>query len=325
MAKTVTLREDSDMLSVVVPAYNEQEMVALAGQTISDILAGEDIDHEIIFVDDGSADSTWKEIVDASEKNNSIRGVSFSRNFGKEAAILAGLRVSRGDCCAVIDCDLQHPPEKIVEMYRLWQEGYEVVEGVKSDRGSESAFRKFCASAFYKLMGGVMKTGMENSSDFKLLDRKVVDTLLSMGERKTFFRALSHWVGYNTAQVEFEVRERAAGESKWSFKSLTGYAVSNLTSFSTAPIEFITAAGAVMFIFSIIYGLVSLCRKLFGHADIGSASTVFSVFFVGSVIVICLGTIGHYVARIYEEVKGRPRYIISKSCGDAVNDKKTIR
>ena len=223
------------MLSVILPAYNEQEMIAIAGETISRILAEQDIPYEILFVDDGSRDNTWKEIQAAAERSAEIRGVSFSRNFGKEAAIFAGLSNARGDCCVVLDCDLQHPPEMIVEMYRLWEKGYEIVEGIKADRGRESFLYRLCARCFNRLMSGAMHTDMSRASDFKLLDRKVVDVLLKMNERNTFFRALSSWVGYRATTLEFKVQARKAGKSKWSGRSLLKYAVSNLTMFSTAP------------------------------------------------------------------------------------------
>ena len=312
------------MLSVILPAYNEQEMIARAAQTVSRILAEEQIDYELLFVDDGSKDNTWQEIQAAAARSGKVRGVSFSRNFGKEAAILAGLSNARGDCCVVIDCDLQHPPEKIVEMYRLWEQGFEVIEGVKADRGRESAFHRFCTRCFYKLMGGAMQTDMSRASDFKLLDRKAVNALLCMNERNMFFRALSSWIGYKTASVEFKVQERTAGQSKWSGRALTKYAISNLTAFSTAPMQLVTVLGCVMLVVSLVLSVVSLAQKFTGQALGGFTTVIIVQLCVGSVIMISLGIIGHYIARIYEEIKGRPRYIISRSCGEAAENEKTI-
>ena len=187
------------MLSIIVPAYNEEQMVPLAEQAISQLMQQENIPYELLFVNDGSKDSTWAQICHAAEKNKNVVGVNFSRNFGKEAAMFAGLEKASGDCCVIIDCDLQHPPEKIVEMYRLWQEGYEVVEGVKDDRGRESAAHRFMANTFYGIISKMTGFDMADSSDFKLLDRKVVDTLNQMKERNVFFRALSFWVGFKKA------------------------------------------------------------------------------------------------------------------------------
>lgn len=204
------------MLSVVIPAFNEQEMVPAAAEQIDGILSRAGIPHELIFIDDGSRDATWAEIRAESEHRDTVRGVHFSRNFRKEAAIFAGLQAADGDCVAVIDCDLQHPPEKLVEMYRLWEQGVEVVEGVKTDRGEESLAHRVAAKTFYRLISEATHIDMTRASDFKLLDRKAVNVLLSMREKRAFFRALSSWIGFRTAEVPYEVRERAAGESKWS-------------------------------------------------------------------------------------------------------------
>ena len=193
------------MLSVILPSYNEEKMIATAAATISGILDGAGIDHELLFVDDGSRDATWTEIQKAARENGRVVGIHFSRNFGKEAAMFAGLEQARGDCAAVLDCDLQHPPEKLVEMYRLWEEGYEVVEGIKEDRGQESFLHRFAANSFYGLISRATGMDMAASSDFKLLDRKVVDTLNQMPERNVFFRALSFWVGFKRAEVSYRI------------------------------------------------------------------------------------------------------------------------
>ena len=202
------------MLSVVLPSYNEEKMIPIATQRLGGILSGEGIDYELLFVDDGSRDGTWKEIQRCSKEDRHVVGVHFSRNFGKEAAMFAGLEQAKGDCVVVLDCDLQHPPEKIVEMYRLWEQGYEVVEGIKEDRGEESAFHKFASNSFYSLISRATGMDMGASSDFKLLDRKVVDTLNALPERNVFFRALSFWVGFKKAEVRYRVQERTEGESK---------------------------------------------------------------------------------------------------------------
>jgi len=326
------------LLSVVIPAYNEQEMIAKAAEAISGVLREAGISHELIFVDDGSKDLTWEEIRGASERFRdgadsgdgnvcadrradgddrylaTVRGVSFSRNFGKESAIFAGLSEAKGDCCAVIDCDLQHPPETLIQMYRLWQEGYQVIEGVKKDRGKESRFYGFCAKWFYRLMGQATKMDMSRASDFKLLDRKAVDALLRLKEKNAFFRALSSWIGFKTTQVEFEVRERQAGTSKWSFGGLISYAFSNLTSFSAAPMQLVTVLGVIVLICSILLGMQSLYKKFTGQALEGFTTVIIIILIIGSILMICLGIIGYYIAQIYEEIKGRPRYIVADRC-----------
>ena len=313
-------RKNNALLSVVLPAYNEQASVPRAAQVICTLLEQAGIGHEVIFIDDGSKDGTWSTIEAQSACYPQVRGVRFSRNFGKEAAIFAGLAQARGDCVVVLDCDLQHPPEKILDMYRLWEQGYQVVEGIKSSRGKESPIHTLAAKTFYSLISNATGIDMSRASDFKLLDRRAVDTLLAMREKNAFFRALSSWIGFSTAQVEFEVQPRLEGESKWSIRSLTKYAIVNLTSFSAAPLQLITLLGLVVFVFSVGLGLWSLWQKLSGQALEGFTTVILLQLIIGSVLMICLGIIGYYVARIYEEIKDRPRYIVADQCGGKAHD-----
>lgn len=307
------------MLSVVIPAYNEQETVAAAAGEIGRVLEQAQIDHELIFVDDGSRDRTWQEIRAVAAQN--VRGVHFSRNFGKEAAIFAGLQHSKGECVAVIDCDLQHPPEKLVEMYRLWQQGVEVVEGVKSDRGKESGMHRLAAKTFYALISRATKVDMSRASDFKLLDRKAVNVILTMREKRAFFRALSSWVGFTTGEVAYEVRERTAGSSKWSTWSLMKYAVSNITAFTSMPLHLVTVFGMVTLLVSLVLGVIALVQKIMGVALGGFTTVIILLLFLGSLIMISLGIIGYYVGNIYEEIKDRPRYIVADTCGGVADRK----
>ena len=229
--------------------------------------------------------------------------------------MFAGLEQAKGDCVVVLDCDLQHPPEKIVEMYRLWEQGYEVVEGIKEDRGEESAFHKFASNSFYSLISRATGMDMGSSSDFKLLDRKVVDTLNALPERNVFFRALSFWVGFKKAEVRYRVQERTEGESKWSTKSLIKYAVTNIASFSSAPLHIVTVMGVLTLIVAVVFGVISLVQKIMGIAQPGFTTVILLLLIIGSFLMISLGIIGYYLARIYDEIKGRPRYIISRICG----------
>ena len=302
-------------LSVVLPAYNEEESVPLAADVIGDLLTQAGIDHELIFVNDGSRDHTWRAIQEAAARRPQVRGIRFSRNFGKEAAIFAGLAQAKGDCCVVLDCDLQHPPEKILEMYRLWQQGWQVVEGVKISRGKESPLHTLAAKTFYRFLSGATRIDMSHASDFKLLDRRAVDVLVAMREKNAFFRALSSWIGFDTAQVEFEVQPRAAGESKWSLRSLTRYAVTNLASFSTAPLQIVTILGVLVFLCSLVLGCWSLWQKINGQALEGFTTVILLLLLIGSALMVCLGILGYYIAKIYEEIKDRPRYIVSDDCG----------
>ena len=298
------------VLSVVIPSYNEEENIESTAKTIGDILTEADIDYELVFVSDGSKDRTYETVEELSKTDPRIKGIQFSRNFGKESAIFAGLAEAKGDCVSVIDCDLQHPPKTLVEMYRLWEQGYEVVEGIKSSRGKESIFHKMFAAMFYGIMSNLMKIDMNATSDFKLLDRKAVDALLSLNESNTFFRALSFWVGFRSVQVEYDVQERAKGKSKWSFGGLVKYAISNTTSFTTAPLRIIAVVGMLMVICSVALAVETLVVYFMGAAVEGFTTVILLLLLIGGAIMVSLGIIGHYLGRIYEEVKGRPRYII---------------
>lgn len=300
------------MLSIVIPAYNEEKMILKTTEVVSGIMEREKIPFELVFVNDGSKDQTWEMIEKATEKNSHVTGIRFSRNFGKESAIFAGLANAEGDCIAVMDCDLQHPPETLVEMYRLWEQGYEVIEGVKRSRGKESILHRASAGMFYKIMSKAVQIDMSRASDFKLMDRKAVEALLSMPERNAFFRALSSWVGYRTTSVEFDVQERTEGESKWSTWSLIKYAVRNIVGFSSAPLQMITVAGVLTLLLAVVLGIQSLVKYFCGHALEGFTTVILLLLIIGSLIMLSLGVIGIYIAKIYEEVKGRPRYFIAR-------------
>ncbi len=303
------------MLSVVVPAYNETGAVGPAVQAIGKVLRDGGIPYELVFVDDVSTEGTWEEITKAAEQDPAVRGVSFSRNFGKEAAIFAGMEAAVGDCCAVMDCDLQHPPEKLPEMYGLWQQGWEVVNGVKADRGRESGFHGFAAKSFYRIMSKAVRIDMSQASDFKLMDRRVVDTLLALSERRRFFRALSAWVGFRATEVEFNVAERTVGSTHWPMVSLFRYAVSNIASYSSAPMQFVTVLGVLMLLLSIALGVQTLVNWAWGKAADGFTTVIILVLLIGSILMISLGIIGYYIAQIFIEVKGRPHYLVSRICG----------
>ena len=306
------LNKNEKMLSIVIPAYNEEKMIFRTTEVVASIMDEANIPYQIVFVNDGSKDNTWKKIEDIAKQNSRVVGVNFSRNFGKESAIFAGLANSDGACVVVMDCDLQHPPQTIVEMYHLWEQGYEVVEGVKNSRGKESILHTASAGMFYKIMSAAVKIDMSRASDFKLMDKKVVKAILSMPEKNVFFRALSSWVGYKTTSVSFDVQEREEGESKWSTWSLIKYAIRNIVSFSTIPMQLVTVAGVLVFVSAIILGIQSLFKYFAGYALEGFTTVILLLLMIGSVIMISLGIIGVYLSKIYEEVKGRPLYFIDR-------------
>lgn len=246
------------LISLIIPSFNEEENIKNTVKTLDEVLENQGFDYEMIFVNDGSSDATYEKIVEASNEDSRVKGISFSRNFGKEAAIFAGLEVSAGDACVVLDCDLQHPPKLIPDMVNLWKQGFEVVEGVKSSRGKESLFHKICAGSFYRLMSRLIKIDMRSTSDYKLLDKKVVSALLNLKERNTFFRALTFWVGFNSTKLEYDVEERQYGTTKWSYRSLVKYAINNVTSFSTLPLQIISWLGVISVLMGIGLGIQTL-------------------------------------------------------------------
>ncbi len=301
----------TDLLSVIVPAYNEAENVAPAAERILGVLAAASIPCELIFVDDGSQDGTFDAVAELSAGDERVRGASFSRNFGKEAAIFAGLSLAKGACCVTIDCDMQHPPEKIPEMYALWRQGYQVVEGRKSSRGAESGLHRAFTRAFYGMMSRGAGADMSDYSDFKLLDRSAVDSLLSLKERGVFYRALSSWVGFRTACVTFDVQERQSGATKWSTAKLFRYAVNNITSFSNAPLVIPALLGAISLVLAVVFGVTAAVKGTGSYCAV-----LFPVFLMGGLILLSLGILGYYVGKVYDEARMRPRYIISRTIGD---------
>lgn len=299
------------MLSVVVPVYNEENQIENTISAICDAVQGITDQLQLIVVDDGSCDNTWQVLKEVADKVIGLEAVRFSRNFGKEAAIMAGLSRASGDACIVMDSDLQHPPQLIPEMIGLWKKGFEVVEAVKEDRGRESSYSRLGASLFYKIMHRLSGFDLENASDFKLLDKKVVQALLQMPEKETFFRGLSAWVGYTRAEVYFKVPERKTGKSRWSPLKLIRLAINAFTSFSSLPLQFVTFIGVLFLIGSVVLGIQTLLMKLRGLAIGGFTTVILLLLIIGSCLMISLGMIGMYIARIYNEVKARPRFIIS--------------
>jgi len=309
------MNRERGLLSLVIPAYNEEGMIEIAYNTISACMKEHGIPYEIIFVDDGSKDDTYSKILGLAQSGaEGARGISFSRNFGKESAIFAGLKEAAGDCVVVMDCDLQHPVETVPRMYELWLQGYDVIEGVKSDRGDESAIHRGFAKLFYSLISSMSNIDMRDTSDFKLLDRVAVDTLVEMPERAPSFRGLSQPIGFNSTRIPFEVAERTVGESKWSFKSLVKYAIHNISVFSAKPLQIVSRLGALFLIIGFIIAIEALYRFFAGEAAAGFTTVICLQLISCGAVMVSLGIIGHYIGLIYDEMKNRPRYIVSRRC-----------
>lgn len=296
-------------LSVCIPFYNEAEQIELTLDTVEPIVRGITADYELVLIDDGSKDDTWKIIKKHAENDEHIHAIRFSRNFGKEAAISAALDAAQGQAVVMMDGDLQHPPKYIPKMVELWEQGYDVVEGVKVKRGKESRTYHTLAQGFNNTFHRMTGMNLDNSSDFKLLDRKVVEAFQEFGERNTFFRGLSSWLGFKHYELPFEVEAREFGHSKWSFSSLARLAVNAVTSFSTVPLAIIFFIGLLFLIISLIIGIVTLVKYFQGAAVEGFTTVILLQLISGGAILTCLGLLGTYIGKIYQEVKGRPRYI----------------
>ena len=310
-------------LSVVLPAYNEEQMLAKTCRTLKKILDLAEINYELVIVDDGSTDQTWKIIEETAEKDRNVTGVHFSRILEKKLQLSQDwLRRQETQWLLwTVTCSIRR--KVLVKMYRLWEQGYEVVEGIKKSRGTETVFHRKSAGFFYRIMSRATGFNMENASDFKLLDRKAVESVLSMPERSMFFRATSSWVGFKSTSVLFEVQEREAGESKWSTGSLIRYAFRNIVAFTTLPLQFVTIGAGGCFICSLLLLIYSLVRYFTGHAVEGYTTLLIVMLFIGSAVMMSLGIIGYYIARIYEEVKRRPRYIVSRIIQGGHENEKT--
>jgi len=269
---------------------------------------------EIILVDDGSPDDTWQIILDQARTFPGLRAVRLSRNFGKELALCAGLERACGDAVIVMDGDGQHPPSLLPVMVKTWlSSGADIVQAVKAKRGRESASSKLGALLFYVILNKLSGFDLKGASDYKLVNRKVVDTWLAMRERNVFFRGMTAWMGFKTIQIPFDVGPRRAGKSGWSYFRRAKLALVGITTFSSFPLHLVTFAGVIFFVFAVGLGIQTLYLKLAGRAFTGFTTVILLELIVASLLMISLGIIGEYLARIYEEVKGRPRYIITDS------------
>lgn len=297
------------MISVVIPVLNEE--LGLKAN-INKIAESIPIDYEIIIVDDGSKDKTWNIIKELSVENNNIIGIRFSRNFGKELALMAGVNKSNGDAVITMDSDLQHPPEYIKTLIDKWHEGYKIVELQRKKRGKESFIYRICAKSFYKALKKLSGLDMDNSSDYKLLDRSVVNAIKEFKEGQLFFRGIVDWVGFEKCTLYMEFKEREVGKTKFKVKSLMKLAINAITSFSSSLLYITAFLGIIFFAIALILGIQTLINKLIGVALEGFTTIILLQLLIGSLIMFCMAIIGLYIGKIYEEVKRRPQYIISE-------------
>lgn len=305
--------------TIISPVYNEEPVLHELYRRISEVMAGVSESWEMILVDDGSRDRSAEIIAELHEKDSRVKGISFSRNFGFQEAVTAGLDHSSGDAVILTDADLQDPPEVIPEMIAKWREGYDVVYGVRSEREGETWAKKFTAKMFYRLIHRITSVNIPlDTGDFRLMDRRVVDAICHMRERNRFLRGMVPWVGYKQTGVHFKRAPRYAGEAKFSsYRRMMKFAINAITSFSYVPLQLATFLGFIIAGLSglAIMGVIFLRLFLSQPALTGQATTLVAVLFLGGVQLISLGIIGEYLGRIYDEVKGRPLYLTQKKWG----------
>ena len=312
-------RRKAPLISIVVPVKDEENAVRPFVERVSEVLEGivRKDDWEILFVDDGSTDETIVAIAAAHLRDPRVRAISLSRNFGKEAAISAGLEHARGQAVVPMDVDMQDPPEVLVEMIAKWREGYEMVFGVRRNRASDSVSKRMTAGLFYRAHNWISNDRIpENAGDFRLLDRKVVDAIRTLPERNRFMKGLFAWAGFRQTGVEYDRVERAVGASKFNYWKLWTLALDGITSASTAPLRVWSYVGAIIAFLAMCYALFITSRTLLFGIDMpGYASIMVSVLFLGGVQLISLGILGEYVGRILTETKQRPLYVIRDKIG----------
>ena len=304
------------LLSVIVPLYNEEECAQMCYERISGVLGsvdmgGEKPDYEIIFVNDGSTDGTPGIILSLAEGDKRLKVISLSKNFGQQAAFSAGMEYALGDALIFMDADLQDPPEVIAEFVEKWREGFRIVYGVRRRREGESKFKRFSAKLYYRLLGALADAKIpQDTGDFRLIDRRVADAVRNMPEHSRFLRGMSCWTGFRQASVSYDRDRRFSGETKYSFFKMIKLAADGILSFSAKPLKIVSLVGGVSLFASLVLFVYVLVSIFAGNAAAGWASIICVITFFGGVQLAALGIIGEYIARIFEEVKRRPNYIV---------------
>lgn len=304
-------------LSVVAPCFNEEGVLHELYRRISQVLDGAGESWELVLVNDGSRDRTPEIMRELHARDPRVKVIDFARNFGHQIAVTAGMDYARGDAVVLIDADLQDPPELILDMLAKWRAGYEIVYAVRTERKGETWFKRFTAKLFYRLIYKITDINIPmDTGDFRLMDRKVVNALKTMREKHRFLRGMSVWVGFRQTGVKYVRAERYAGETKYPFKKMLKFALDGITSFSYLPLQLATYIGFVAALLAVVGIIVTIILRLSGsQAFYGQATTLVSVLFLGGVQLISLGIIGEYLGRIYDEVKGRPLYIVREALG----------
>ncbi|WP_227307332.1 glycosyltransferase family 2 protein [Acidisoma cellulosilyticum] len=309
---------ESPLVSIVVPCHNEEDNLALLYERMRDVLDGQGLSWEMVCVNDGSKDSTLAKLIAMQQMDPRVRVFDLSRNFGKEAAMTAGLDQARGSVTIPIDADLQDPPELIPALIAKWREGYEVVNAVREARDGESWVKRSTAHLFYRIINGLSDIEIpRDTGDFRLLSRPALEALRQMPERRRFMKGMFVWVGFRTATVTYRRAGRHAGRTSWNYWRLWNFALEGITSFSQVPLRLASYLGLITAFLSMLYGSFLIVRTIFfGNQVSGYPSIMVAVLFLGGIQLMALGVIGEYVGRIYEETKSRPLYLIRQSWSD---------
>lgn len=317
MKKTPTSRTKQQVISIAIPVLNEVENIPVLFDHLKTVLRGLPYTFEIVFVDDGSTDGTYRAIKELEQRDHRIKAISFSRNFGHQAALTAGLQYATGNAVITMDGDLQHPPSLIPMLIEKWREGFEIVYTTRESTADESGFKKMTSRLFYRLINAFSDTPIQTyAADFRLLDRTVVNSLNRLQERDRFLRGLIGWMGYTSVGIPFTADARKAGTSKYTTRKMFKFAIDGILSFSAAPLHLATYLGIVVSFFSFLYGLYSIYAFFFTARTIpGWTSLLVTVLFLGGIQLVCIGLLGEYLIRIYNEAKGRPLYIVKDSIG----------
>lgn len=304
------------LCSVVVPMYNEEAVLHETYRRLTQVMENSEVEYEIVFVNDGSRDKTAEMLNEICDKDKRVKLLDFSRNFGHQIAITAGMDHSSGQCVVVIDGDLQDPPELIPEMIKKWKEGYDVVYGKRISRKGESLFKKFTAAAFYRFLKSMTDVNIPvDTGDFRLIDRRVCEALKRVNEKNRYVRGLVSWLGFKQTAIEFEREERFAGETKYPLKKMLKLAFDGITSFSYKPLKLASYLGTFLSCASFLYLIFIVIQRIFFPATVqpGWASILAAMLFFNGITLLMLGIIGEYIGRIYDEAKGRPLYLIRET------------
>ena len=302
------------LLSIIVPCYNEGESIKYTYQEIKKVLNNINIQHEIVFINDGSKDNTLQILKNIGQNDKSVKYISFSRNFGKEAGMLAGLEYITGDCVVIMDADLQHPPELIPEMIKYYEEGYDDVYAKRKSRKGETILKKFTSHTFYRVLRSVSKVPIqEDTGDFRLLSRRAVEALKAFPERQRYTKGMFSLIGFKKKAIEFDRDPRVAGTTKWNYFKLFDLAIEGITSFTVAPLRIATILGTISAIGALIYMVFIFFKTIINGVDVpGYASLICIMLLLGGIQLISLGIIGEYLGRIFIEVKNRPLYFVDE-------------